>query len=161
MARHMFWIDSLHNIDIASGAKSETTLMGALSVEDTRGLTLMRCILCHDYEHTIHDSGEGQQIIDIGIGVASREALNAAALSDPEIATEHPDRGWVYRCRHVTHGFAADQPAAYVQSVFRDLRAKRKLETGAVFLSITNTAKSGAAATISIVGITRLLFMSS
>ena len=164
MAQHRrstFWVDTLHNIDIASGGKSETTLMGALSVEDTRGLTLIRMILCHNYSYTVHDSGEGSQLLDIGIGVASREALNATALSDPETATEHPTRGWLYRCRHKMHGFAADQAASDLRDVYRDLRAKRRMETGAVFLSLTNSAQSGAASAINVAGITRCLFMSS
>ncbi len=160
--RHMFWIDNLENIPVASGAKAEVSLLGTLPESEGRsGMTLMRLILCWDLSYTIHDSGEGQQLVDVGIGIASIEAFGAGVLSDPEIETEHPQSGWLFRCRVPIFGFAADQPAVYVRTIERDLRARRKLNNGVAFLSVSNMAESGAASAISLRGITRTLWLST
>ncbi len=155
------WVDSLHNITVASGGKSELTLMFELLTARSDRLTLLRTILCHDYSYTVHDAGEGTQTVDVGIGVTSDEAFNAGVLPDPETASEHPTRGWVYRCRHRLHGFAADQAAVDVRTVNRDLRSKRVIQNGELFLSITNQNDTGAAASIQVTGITRCLFLIS
>ena len=154
------WVDTLHQVDIASGAKLEISLSAEQGVTSQRfdRATLIRLILCHDYSYTVHDAGEGSQTIDIGVGVVSQEALAAGVLPDPETAGDHPQRGWVYRCKHKLHGFAADQPGIDVRTVYRDLRAQRRMDNGALLLSIRNFPINGAASSINVTGITRCLF---
>ena len=153
------WVDTLHNVDIASGAQGFISLQSfSTGVHGGRALTLLRTIICHDYFYTVHDSGEGAQFIDVGIGIASAEAITASVVPDPATPTDVPTRGWIYRCRHVLHGFAADQATVDVRTVYRDLRGRRKLDNGGSYLVIDNTAKSGVASAISVVGITRQLF---
>jgi len=160
--RETLWVDTLFDETIASGGKAEQTLM-PIGIPDLRysGVTLLRTILCHDYSYAVHDSGEGTQILDVGIAVSSQEAFNAAALPDPEVRSDHPQRGWVYRCRHRLIGYAADQAAADVRSVYRDLRGKRKLYNGQLYVSFTNTAGTGVASSLSVVGIIRSLLLLS
>ncbi len=159
--RQSMWIDSLHEFDVASGARSERSLLATFTEFQTRlqGMTLARVILCHDYSYTVHDSGEGSQVVTVGIGLASQEAFAATTLPDPEADADFPQRGWVYRCRHVLHGFAADQPAVDVRSVYRDLRAMRKVDNSELFISVVNTNKSGTTSAINVVGIVRCLFL--
>ena len=123
--------------------------------------TLMRLIICYDIGHLVHDSGEGTQFIDVGIGIASEEAVAAGALADPEASTDFPATGWLFRCRVLSQGFAADQPAAYYRTIERDLRAKRRLDNGNLYLSVTNTNDTGTSGSIIVAGITRALFLGS
>ena len=85
-----------------------------------------------DVAYAVHDSGEGSQHLDIGIGVASQDALAAGAgsLPDPNAADDHPIRGWVFRARGRVFGFAADQPMVYSWRIDRDIRSRRKLDNG-------------------------------
>ena len=161
--RKTVWIDTLHNPVIASGGVHADTLIAAPTSTDQRiaGMTLIRTIICHDYSYAVHDSGEGSQIIDVGIGVTSQEAFASTILPDPNNAIDHPTRGWVYRCRHKIHGFAADQAAVDVRSVYRDIRSKRKIDNGELYIHIVNSALSGAASSIQVIGITRCLFLLS
>jgi len=157
MAR-TFWVDTLHNDVISSGGQLLATLVGQ-TLQELRNATILRTIVCHDYSYAVHDSGEGAQIIDVGIGITSQEAFAAGVVPDPVSAGDVPTRGWMYRCRHKLHGFAADQPAVDVRTVYRDLRGKRKLENGEAYIVIDNTASSGAASSVQVIGITRLLLM--
>jgi len=158
--RQTLWVDTLHTSIIASGGEAAVTLQAELDVTQAKfaGLTLVRVILCHDYSYAIHDSGEGSAALDIGIGLTSQEAFAAAVHPDPNVTTDHPTRGWIYRCRHKLHGFAADQAAVDVRTVYRDLRAKRKIENGELYMTWFNTLLSGTASSVQVVGITRCLF---
>ena len=151
------WIDTLHGDNLGSGSQSVIELRSS-SVAAGRGMTLLRTIICHDYSYTIHDSGEGTQVLDIGIGVGSVEAVTAGVVPDAKDELEFPTVGWVYRCRHVLHGFAADQAAIDVRTVYRDLRGRRKLGNGKCYLVWDNTPSSGVASSINMTGITRQLW---
>jgi len=161
--RKSVWVDTLHAVSVANGGQVLVSLTGSLTATTTRmgGITLIRTIICHDYSYTIHDSGEGGQILDIGVGVASQEAFASGIVPDPNVATDFPQRGWVYRCRHKLHGFDADQAAVDVRSVFRDIRSKRKIENGELYIIFDNASASGASAAVEIIGITRCLFLLS
>ncbi len=154
------WFDTLHDNTVggASG-RLNLTLLTALSTIGQRSaqFTLLRTIICHDYSYAIHDSGEGSQILDVGIQVVNQEAFNANVVPDPDDDEEHPIKGWVYRCRHKLHGFAADQPEVDVRSVYRDIRSKRRIDNGELIISFVNSADSGAVSSVQIVGITRCL----
>ena len=160
--RHMFWTDTLLNEQVASNSFSSATLLQDIDATESRmGMTLTRTVMCFDVEHLIRDSGEGKQMVSMGIGVSPAVAIIGSNTPQPEVATEFPTRGWVWRCRYVTHGFAADTPTVYVRNVELDIRSQRKLENGDLFLRIQNSNLSGAAASIGIVGIIRTLWMSS
>ena len=153
------WVDTLLNTGVASGGKSETTLLATASVQDTRTWTLVRTILCMTLSYTVHDAGEGSQTVDIGILTAAQEAFAAGILADPEAAGDFPQRGWVYRCRYRVFGFAADQAAVDRILIERDIRSQRKIEREELILSISNSANIGAASAITVTGIVRCLFL--
>ena len=155
--RQTIWVDTLTNSSAASGGQLIVDLN--LQNVNLRGATILRTIVCHDYTYTVHDSGEGSQMLDIGIAVASEEAFVAQNLPDPATAPDFPLRGWIYRCRHILHGFAADQAAIETRSVFRDLRSQRKVDNGHPYMIMDNTPVEGVASVIRLVGITRQLFL--
>jgi len=160
--RHTFWVDTTLDLQVTSGSVTAAGLLTNISsVESRTGMTLIRLILCLDVAHLIHDSGEGIQNVAVGIGIASQEAFAANVFADPNTDTDFPMGGWLFRCRMRTYGFAADQAAVYNRVIERDLRAKRKLNNGNMFLSGANDAESGTASTIVIAGIVRALFLST
>jgi len=124
-------------------------------------MTLMRTIVCADVARTVHDSGEGSELVDVGIGLASQEAFQADVLADPDNESDFPLRGWIWRCRYRIYGFIANDPAVFNRHIEMDLRGKRKIENGELFLSLVNTAQEGASGTVNIAGIVRCLILST
>ena len=160
--RHLFWVDSFVSLIMSTANGDVESLMTGLSSTESRmGLTLMRSILCLEVGRLIPDSGEGNDIVDIGIGIASQEAFAANVLSDPNVITEFPIGGWIFRCRVRTFGFAADASVAYSRVIERDLRNKRKINNGEMFITGFNTANQGSASTCSVDGIVRNLYLST
>ena len=160
--RHMFWTDTLLNDQISSNSFTSQTLLQDIDPTESRnGMTLTRTLICLDIGHFIHDSGEGSQMVTMGIGVAPSIAIIGSNTPQPEVATEFPTRGWVWRCRYRTFGFAADQPAVFNRNVHLDIRSQRKLDNGDLFLRVQNSNLEGATGTILVTGIIRTLWMSS
>ena len=162
--RHMFWVDTLVDEQIAIGGKSQISLMtGISSTESRMGLTLMRLILCLDASPLIVGSSEGAMKNFMGIGVASQEAFAALALADPESATDFPIGGWLFRCAYKLYNYdnAADRAAVRGRVIERDLGAKRKLNNGELYLSVTNQSEQGFDFVTSVIGIVRSLYLST
>ena len=160
--RHLFWLDTLLNNNISSGGNVSFSLMQDIDSTESRiGMTLMRIILCMQVAHAIHDSGEGTQMTTAGIGIVASQAFTAGEIPQPNVMTEFPLRGWIWRCRYLTQGFAADQAAVDVRDVNLDLRAKRKLDNGTIFMTAFNEPQAGVAGTVRITGLIRCLWMSS
>ena len=156
------WFDTLVNLVATNGSgASALSLHSELNRDEQRlsGMTLLRTIVGLDIAHQIHDSGEGSQLVDLGIGIASQEAFSADVVPDPNTSTEHPPRGWVWRYRCRTYGFAADQAAVYNHRVDKDIRARRRLENGELFLRIFNITDQGVAGNIVVHGLIRTLWL--
>ena len=156
------WIDTLVDSDIGSGATATISLSGEFTTQqDIRlaRLTLLRTIVRLDAAYVVHDAGEGSQRLAIGIGLAAVEAFSGATTSDPEDASEFPTRGWVWRGVYRVFGFAADQPAISVREIDLDLRSRRKIENGILFLTMNNVALEGAAASVNVLGMVRQLHL--
>ena len=154
------WIDTAANLTLANNASGNRSLMTGVSSTQTRfdSMTLIRTIIGIDVAYAVHDSGEGSQEVSLGIGVTSQEAFAAGSLPDPEIDTDFPARGWVWRARYRVFGFAADQPAVYLRRVEVDLRSQRKLENGECYLIGHNGPVDGVATTVQVSGMVRQLW---
>ena len=154
------WIDTDLSRNIASGGSDALSLMTGVSSAQTRfdQMTLLRTIIGIDIAYTVHDSGEGSQRVSCGIGIASQEAFAGGTLSDPDVDTDFPTRGWVWRARYRIFGFAADQPTIFTRRVDLDLRSQRKLENGEAFMNFTNTALEGATGAVRVTGLIRQLW---
>ncbi len=160
--RHFFWLDTLVSFTTGNASGNAITLMQDIdSTESRMGMTLMRIIVGMDLAHTVHDSGEGSQTVDVGIGLASQEAFAANVLADPNSGTDFPIRGWLWRTRYRTYGFAADQPMAIVRRLDYDLRAKRKIDNGELYFSLFNTSNEGSTGAVDATGIIRCLYLST
>jgi len=158
------WIDNTAVMVLTSGGGlAFRNLLPSLGEAAQRGhqMTLLRTIIGIDIGNTVHDSGEGSQLISVGIGICSTEALaiGVTALSDPAVDTDYPTRGWVWRGRYRTFGFAADQPTIFTRRVDLDMRSQRKLDNGESFLIGKNEDLEGVASTVDVRGLIRQLWL--
>ena len=156
------WIDTLVDTTVANAATNTISLSGEFTAQETirlARLTLLRTLVRIDAAYAVHDAGEGSQRMAIGIGLAPVEAFSGTTTSDPEDASEFPTRGWIWRGVYRLYGFAADQPAVSNRALDLDLRSRRKVENGILFLTINNVALEGVSAAIRVVGMIRQLHM--
>ena len=157
------WIDTLLVETVALGVLEVNSLMGGITAAQSRfdQMTLLRTIIGLDLARSVHDSGEGSEICDIGIGIASQDAFSAGgtALPNPDTEADFPTRGWVWRARYRIFGFAADQPTIFTRRIDLDIRSQRKLENGVSFLVVDLQAAEGATSTMSMIGLIRQLWL--
>ncbi len=155
--RQTQWVDTLLDSQLAVAGKLESTLMTGLDPQDHAEWTLIRLILCYNLGAIIPGVAVASNLFDIGIGVASAEAIAATALADPEVATDFPQSGWIYRCRHRLLDDAAEGRGTL--EIYRDLRAMRKLSRGSLFITATNTADTSGGFAIVLSGLIRALYL--
>ena len=156
------WMDTSGTLVAAgAGGENQKSLMDETTQSQQRfnQMTLLRTIIGLNVGLTIHDSGEGSQLVSLGIGIASQEAFAVNRLSDPRIDSDYPTRGWVWRARYRVFGFAADQPAVFTQRIDLDLRSMRRLENGQSFLKIVNEDVEGVSSPITVHGLIRQLWL--
>ena len=155
------WIDTSASLALATPGQNSKSLMSGVSSTQTRfdRMTLLRTIIGIDIARLVHDSGEGSEQISVGIAIASQEAFALTAFPDPEVDTDFPIRGWIWRARYRVYGFAADQPAVFNTRVDLDMRSQRKLENGEAYLIAVSEAVEGANSAIQISGLIRQLWL--
>ena len=159
------WIDTSAALLLAAGGSLHKSLMTDFTRQQTRlqQMTLLRTVIGIDIGRLVHDSGEGSEMTSLGIGVASQEAFTAGvtSLPDPNIDADFPTRGWIWRARYRTYGFAADQPAVFNVRVDLDLRSQRKLENGEAFFIGHNELVNGTTSVVQVTGLIRQLWLVS
>jgi len=151
------WIDTLVNINTASGAQSLLSLMTGVAPVNVRRQTLVRTLLTLGIFSTTVAGAWGVQAVDIGIGITSQEAFAAGVVADPNTANDQPSRGWVYRTRRVPS--QNGDATGIVTELHADIRASRKLDDGECFLVINNGTLIGTAFAVTITGIIRQLWL--
>ena len=154
------WIDTFLNNDVTIATPDSISLMTGVAAVNTRlaQMTLLRTIIGLDVGRTTHDSGEGSEVIALGIGITSQEAFAAGVLSDPNVNLDFPVRGWIWRAQYRVYGFAADDPAVHHQRIDRDIRSMRKLENGEAYMNFALGAVDGTNSTVRITGLVRMLW---
>jgi len=145
-SRDGYWLDTNVATQIASGADAAAQFLdNNLTIQELRGVTLIRTIIDLQVMTTTEGGVEGISSIFAGIGVSSREAFAAGtgALPSPDVNTDKPTLGWVWRSPGV-------QPRWQV-----DIRAARVLNNGRLYLVMQNTNIAGTGFSIQIVGMIR------
>ena len=154
-ARQTDWVDTLVGFNLATGTQDNTRIDGGSTQVVLRGVTIIRTILNLSVISLSIAGAYGVQAMNFGIGISSREAFNAGVFPDPEIATDKPSRGWLWR-----HHLLASQNGTgtpIVSVVHADIRGARKIEDGIVYLIVANTPVIGTTFTASVQGIVRQL----
>ena len=153
------WIDTRVNSDVAVGGQTFQSLMTGITETRFERMTLLRTIIGLDLARTVHDSGEGSEVLSVGIGIVSQEAFDASAIPEARLNTDYPTRGWVWRAQYRIWGFAADQPAVFTKRIDLDMRSQRKLDNGASMIVYDLEALEGANSTCRVMGLIRQLWL--
>ena len=157
MARRADWADSEVNSVVASGAQLVGSLMGGISTEGSRGMTVVRTILTLSIIPPVAVS-DGHQRMSMGIGVISQEGFGAGVVPDANSVLDRPPRGWLWREQLVCVGAAS--MVSHAPAVFRaDIRGKRKVDNGELVIIIDNDPIDGTAFGVRVVGMIRIVFL--
>jgi len=155
--RQTRWVDRNLDMQVASGAQTVLDLVSNIDEDERAGWTLTRLIFCYDLSPIIQGVALGAQVVDIGIGIFSLEAVAAGALPDPATETDYPVTPWLYRCRHrVLDDTVEGHPP---QSFYRDLKAQRRVRRSQPSIIVDNTADSGTPFSVVLIGICRSLYL--
>ena len=158
MARHMFWADTLVNMNIASGSRLMIRLGSIDEVFlNSRTATVIRTIV-DLWVHSATVAGAWGTSEDwYGIGVTPTQAFNGgvADVADPFIQDEHSTRGWLLKSMCVSSQNGTGTPI--VTHCHADIRTMRKVENGVVFLTVAHEPVSGTAFPLEVRGLVRLL----
>ena len=136
-----------------------TDVLPLETTEELEGVTLTRAIGSLSFFSGTVAGAWGKQILDIGIGIASREAVTAGVVPDPNVAADRPPRGWLYRARRVVEQNGAGAPI--VLWVPFDIRAQRRMDEADLFLAINSTGSTGTAFTTEAAVLIRFLLLLS
>ncbi len=158
MARKAQWVDTLVGALTADGGQTITSLLGGMGTVDSRGLTLARTIVSFSVHGPAAVASDAFQIASLGIGVVSQEGFAANVVPDPNLASDRPPRGWVWRDRLSVPG-AASQSSTGVQRVKADVRGMRKVDDGELVLITNNDNLDGVPFSLHIRGIIRCVFL--
>ena len=158
--RNRAWADTLIDNTVVNGGQLRTDLLiGAPTIDTITAVRIVGDIM--GFSGALSEA-EGTQLVDLGIGVTSREAFDALVLPDPNASGDYPPRGWLYVARAVMQ--TALPTGATPTAIFRrfaefhfDVRSMRKIDKGVLFMVISNTNADGGTETINLAGRVRVL----
>jgi len=103
---------------------------------------------------------DGTVEVDLGIGVASEEAFLAGVVPDPNVESETPARGWLWRDRlWISYGAVADRDRYWAGEVRADLRAMRKVDRGILYMVSQVSTVSGTFDPVTMIGLVRSMIL--
>ena len=107
------------------------------------------------------EESEGENVVDLVIGVTSQEAFIAETLPDPNAVGDYPMGGWLYAgARPVSVWHPASGMVVPVNAHFKaDLRAMRKVDRGVLFAYWDNLGVQGITNPLRIYGRIRSLVL--
>jgi len=164
MPRTPWWVDTLIATQLAAAGISNPNLMGPFitNVIDRRGLTCTRLLIHLAFMTTTEGGSEGINAIDCGIGVINNDAFVDGSFPDVNAEEDRPARGWLWRDRYITRetiqGTNLVSPG-YFTEVKADIRSRRRIDSGVLWLSMVNTTLAGSGHATQIAGIVRALML--
>ncbi len=159
MPRTPYWTDVRIVEDTANGFGDLVDLLPNLDREEKRGITVVRQIIELALTPVVTSGVVGTMLMDIGIGVASSDAFGAgsSALPNPGLGSSRPARGWLFRTQ-VAIIDDADNIAPPTR-VHEDVRTKRKVDDGDLFMQIEALLRTGTAFDVKTTGLIRTLYL--
>ena len=156
MARPTDWIDTRVAFQVAQAAQGLQSLMTGVAPVNMRGMTLIRTIISLGVFSTTTAGAWGVQAVDFGIGVASQEAFAAGVVPDPDVPTDKPPRGWVWRtAKNVAQNGSSTEVVTHLMA---DIRGARKIENGELYIAVDNNNVQGTSFEIDVQGLIRTLY---
>jgi len=160
--RRRIWKDRVLVLSLTNDSESIFRLTGATQPdpEDSKGMTLVRCIGKFDMKPLVQGAVNGASGMWFGVGITSEEAFGVGptVVSSVQVEAEFPPSGWLYRSVSLVIDSvdAFDQPPVTIQW---DIRAQRKLMYGVPFLRVENAEADPSGFTVLLCGIVRCLYL--
>jgi len=138
--RRLAWSDTVFDsTTLVPGTQQKFNLLVNAPTTDT--LTVERIILDLTAYAGPTNEVEGAVAVDVSIGVSAQEAFENSDLPDSEISDEYPIRGWLYVATKPVYQAlptGATPTAMWRQDAHfqADLRAKRKIDKGVLYLRL-------------------------
>jgi len=152
--RRRAWQDNILDTQLSSGTQTSFSLVDA-AVPDTKGTTMVRCILGLDVRATVPVLNNlDSQTVSMGIGLASGDAAAAGVFADPNTEADQPVGGWLWRWQGLVFKDSLRRTRIDV-----DVRSQRKLMYGDLRLIISSDPDQGTAFAVQVIGLVRSLYL--
>ena len=155
--RGVAWYDLLVDTNLGNAVQVGFDLTSDLSAPDRIGCTITRVLIDLWADLAVTNAGDAVQVVDVGIGVMSGEAAAASVLPDPDVSTDAPVMGWLYRGRMICRqesGLPHYRPGHLVA----DIRSQRKLGPRVEFtMVVDNNSTEGSTSSVLLRGLIRTL----
>ena len=152
------WVDTLVQSVVTPGTQVQVELLNAAALIDTEGWTITRVIGELAFASTSTAGAYGSQIMDLGLGVISREGVVGGVFPDPDAQEDEPTRGWLYRTRCTAFQNGTGTPIWSPSCKF-DIHAQRRVENGRFYLIFDALTLRGTAFSTDAYGIIRTLVL--
>ena len=156
--RQTSWDDQLFNFDTASGSRVDFLLVQNVSDTESRGLTLARMILGFTFLPSVPGVASGSQAISIGVALASDDAFAAGALPEPQVESDFPVGGWLYRSQYIVVDETLATGFPLPVRIDVDLSVQRKLDRASLYCTMINDPIEGTAFNVRMIGLIRSLY---
>jgi len=158
-ARKTFWLDKQFSITAAANSQNANVLTSTLTVQERRGLTLVRMIYRIWTTPVDALDTHTQQLVWFGVGLIESDAVTAGTFPDVDIEGDAPGRGWVIRDVVANQSGAGTSGVSIYGELRGDIRAMRVIHQTEELVAIFDTADfAGTAQSTRIRGQCRLLF---
>jgi len=158
--RRRAWADSRFATFVTTADQVKTDLLAGLAATETK--TVTRVIIDMHFNLFETSENEATQVIDLAIGVVSREAFDLGTFPDANATGDYPQTGWLYVATKpvmstVPGGGTAGGIWRIDASFMADIRAQRKVDRGVLYMTYNMLALSGTAQSVRVVGRVRVL----
>ena len=144
---------------LSAGTPVPQDLLSGMTVSDT--ITVVRLIgFLKVIPQSLTGQIDGVMVVDVGIGVSANEAFVAGVLPDPNIGSDVPSMGWLYRTSLVcvkVHSSGTDFEIADFGEVRFDTRAGRKVDRGRLYINMIAGVVQDTSFPVRVIGLIRAL----
>jgi len=149
------WVDTIMSRALVNGGQQTQSLILEMSAGDKRQATVIRTIIQLSLHSSTVAGAWGVQRVDIGMGLASQESFTAGVVPDPNVATDKPIKGWMWRTSVLVSQNGIGTPITV--PIVADVRGARKIEQGELYMVANSISVDGTTFTCSWDGLVRVL----
>ncbi len=151
------WFDTIISFDIPSGTEVTLGLSKQSAGGTSEGYTVIRLLAFLNFIPAAIPTAVGYQIMDVGVGVATEDAITGGALPNLRTTDDRPIGDWMWRDQKIISVDNADTTRPTMLRI--DAKSQRKLAGGQMFLAVDNTATVGTDFTVRLRGLIRALVL--
>ena len=153
--RRRRWVDNLIAQTTANSTQDSQSLIDG-AVTENKGMTLVRLIIGMNIRASTGVlQSQDTQVVSMGIAAMSADAATAGAFADPNLGSDQPASGWLWRWQ----ALVTEDVSAGLIRIEKDVRTMRKVEYGDIRLIINNDPDIGSAFSVETMGLIRALYL--